>query len=303
MKGTSSNVSFQQGWPKFIFTGLAKDHLAKTVVLSGWLSYGWYVAPMEKNLWKMVSRNRSASSCVILSVDRDGWHRRRWDGLLFQCRGLLEGGPPHSGWHAGRLRQHLQHRYQWIESFPAEVPWRKELFPRCFTVMTRATFAISGGTVAYLLSNKQSLLQHTSCDVRWFSYSVISPRQKQLNATALFRLWPFFFFLFVPRKEGEGKTGTHCALDCGAGIGRITKRLLLPLFNTVDLVDVTQEFLDKAKAYLGEEGERVGNYICKGLQDFGPESGRYDVIWIQWVIGASVVSQYHIQTIPRSCDL
>lgn len=85
--------------------------------------------------------------------------------------------------------------------------------------------------------------------------------------------------------EGEGKTGTGCALDCGAGIGRITKRLLLPLFNTVDLVDVTQEFLDKAKTYLGDECKRVGNYLCCGLQDFVPESGRYDVIWIQWVIG------------------
>lgn len=85
--------------------------------------------------------------------------------------------------------------------------------------------------------------------------------------------------------DGEGKTGSGCALDCGAGIGRITKRLLLPLFKTVDLVDVTQEFLDKAKTYLGEESKRVGNYFCCGLQDFVPESGRYDVIWIQWVIG------------------
>ncbi|KAJ3605991.1 hypothetical protein NHX12_028034 [Muraenolepis orangiensis] len=86
-------------------------------------------------------------------------------------------------------------------------------------------------------------------------------------------------------KEGEGKTGTACALDCGAGIGRITKRLLLPLFQTVDLVDVTQEFLDQAKTYLGEDSKRVGHYFCTGLQDFVPEQGRYDVIWIQWVIG------------------
>ena len=88
----------------------------------------------------------------------------------------------------------------------------------------------------------------------------------------------------VPQ-EGEGKTGTMCALDCGAGIGRITKRLLLPLFQTVDLVDVTQEFLDQARTYLGEESKRVGHYFCTGLQDFVPEPGRYDVIWIQWVIG------------------
>lgn len=93
--------------------------------------------------------------------------------------------------------------------------------------------------------------------------------------------------MFPLLKEGEGQTGTSCALDCGAGIGRISKRLLLPLFTTVDLVDVTQEFLDQAKVYLGEEGRKVGNYICKGLQDFVPESGRYDVIWIQWVIGWS----------------
>ncbi|XP_018523346.1 N-terminal Xaa-Pro-Lys N-methyltransferase 1 [Lates calcarifer] len=100
--------------------------------------------------------------------------------------------------------------------------------------------------------------------------------------------------------EGEGKTGASCALDCGAGIGRITKRLLLPLFSTVDLVDVTQEFLDKAKTYLGEEGKRVGNYFCSGLQDFVPESGRYDVIWIQWVIGH--LTDDHLVEFLRRCQ-
>nr|XP_020456785.1 N-terminal Xaa-Pro-Lys N-methyltransferase 1 isoform X2 [Monopterus albus] len=68
--------------------------------------------------------------------------------------------------------------------------------------------------------------------------------------------------------EGEGKTGTGCALDCGAGIGRITKHLLLPLFKTVDLVDVTQEFLDKARNYLGGEGKRVGHLTDEHLVEF-----------------------------------
>eukprot|EP00061_Rhincodon_typus_P008702 g31548.t1 len=84
--------------------------------------------------------------------------------------------------------------------------------------------------------------------------------------------------------EGSGKAGVGCALDCGAGIGRITKRLLLPMFKVVDMVDVTESFLTKAKAHLGEEGNRVGNYYCCGLQDFVPQPQRYDVIWIQWVI-------------------
>lgn len=101
-------------------------------------------------------------------------------------------------------------------------------------------------------------------------------------------------FLFYS-KEGQGKTGTGCALDCGAGIGRITKRLLLPLFHTVDLVDVTQEFLDKARNYLSEEAKRVENYFCCGLQDFQPQPERYDVIWIQWVIGKAYNSLLSLQ--------
>lgn len=67
----------------------------------------------------------------------------------------------------------------------------------------------------------------------------------------------------------------------------------------MDLVDVTQEFLDKAKTYLGEDGKRVGGYFCCGLQDFVPESGRYDVIWIQWVIGESCTGCCIIKT--RAC--
>lgn len=86
-------------------------------------------------------------------------------------------------------------------------------------------------------------------------------------------------------QDGSNRIGTTRALDCGAGIGRITKRLLLPLFKTVDMVDVTEDFLTKAKSYLGEEGRRVRNYFCCGLQDFSPEPNTYDVIWIQWVIG------------------
>ncbi|XP_054853708.1 N-terminal Xaa-Pro-Lys N-methyltransferase 1 [Eublepharis macularius] len=92
-----------------------------------------------------------------------------------------------------------------------------------------------------------------------------------------------FLLRFI--RDGSNKTGTARALDCGAGIGRITKRLLLPLFKAVDMVDVTEDFLNKARSYLGEEGRRVRNYFCCGLQDFSPEPGAYDVIWIQWVIG------------------
>jgi len=40
------------------------------------------------------------------------------------------------------------------------------------------------------------------------------------------------------------------ALDCGAGIGRVSKLVLLPLFKEVDLLEQNPAFLDKAKTYL-----------------------------------------------------
>lgn len=86
-------------------------------------------------------------------------------------------------------------------------------------------------------------------------------------------------------KIGQGKTNNKRALDCGAGIGRITKRLLLPMFDSVDMVEQTQKFLDSARSFIGQDASRVDRLICCGLQDFTPELGRYDVIWSQWVLG------------------
>ncbi|KAK7094851.1 N-terminal Xaa-Pro-Lys N-methyltransferase 1-like [Littorina saxatilis] len=85
-------------------------------------------------------------------------------------------------------------------------------------------------------------------------------------------------------KIGGGKTGTQRALDCGAGIGRITKRLLLPMFETVDMVELSQKFCDAAREFIGKDSSRVDRIKCCGLQDFTPEPGRYDVIWCQWVL-------------------
>lgn len=75
------------------------------------------------------------------------------------------------------------------------------------------------------------------------------------------------------------------ALDCGAGIGRVSKRLLLPLFATVDMVELNQDFLNEAPNYLGKDAEKVERFICCGLQDFTPDPQRYDLIWCQWVLG------------------
>jgi len=55
----------------------------------------------------------------------------------------------------------------------------------------------------------------------------------------------------------------------------------------VDLVEINQEFLNQAPTYIGGEANRVGKYICCGLQDLTMEDNTYDVIWVQWVTGKS----------------
>jgi protein N-terminal methyltransferase len=86
------------------------------------------------------------------------------------------------------------------------------------------------------------------------------------------------------------------AADCGAGIGRITKGLLLGVAKQVDVVEPVKKFTDELVQSLGNgeyagDGEgkdakgQVGEVINLGLQDWIPEPGAYDVIWNQWCLG------------------
>lgn len=93
----------------------------------------------------------------------------------------------------------------------------------------------------------------------------------------------FRWFSCIP--QGVGKAGTTRALDCGSGIGRISKHVLLPVFKSVELVDMMENFLAEVPNYLQGKEDRVEMYYCKSLQEFTPAPQRYDVIWIQWVSG------------------
>ncbi|TNV70621.1 hypothetical protein FGO68_gene17046 [Halteria grandinella] len=76
--------------------------------------------------------------------------------------------------------------------------------------------------------------------------------------------------------------GTGRALDCGAGIGRVTKELLLPNFDTIDLIEPSKIQLDQAKLNF-HNNTKVATYYQMGLQDFKYEHS-YDCIWVQWVL-------------------
>jgi protein N-terminal methyltransferase len=78
----------------------------------------------------------------------------------------------------------------------------------------------------------------------------------------------------------------HLRIDCGAGIGRVSKFFLLPEFDHVDLIEQSERLLRGSFNYVRIPNlqERMRHLFCMGLQDFDPTPNTYDVIWIQWVL-------------------
>ncbi|XP_028177989.1 N-terminal Xaa-Pro-Lys N-methyltransferase 1-A-like [Ostrinia furnacalis] len=83
----------------------------------------------------------------------------------------------------------------------------------------------------------------------------------------------------------ENAPGTNVAVDCGAGIGRITKHLLIPNFQSVDIVEPDEKFINSIEEFVGiDKKSKIGTIYRVGLQEFRPER-KYDIIWNQWVLG------------------
>ncbi|XP_046692657.1 N-terminal Xaa-Pro-Lys N-methyltransferase 2 [Silurus meridionalis] len=89
---------------------------------------------------------------------------------------------------------------------------------------------------------------------------------------------------FLKKFVGPGKADTRRALDCGCGIGRVSKGVLFPVFESMEMLDMSEDFILHAhEYYLGDYADRVETYYLDNLQDFTPSLDRYDVIWMQWV--------------------
>ncbi|CDW75016.1 methyltransferase-like protein 11a [Stylonychia lemnae] len=98
--------------------------------------------------------------------------------------------------------------------------------------------------------------------------------------------------------DGFKKTiGIQRALDCGAGIGRVTKYILESRFEKIDLLDPTKELLAKARDFIGSD--KVDKIYCTGLQDFEFEY-QYDCIWVQWVL--CYLTDKDIRVFLRKCS-
>jgi protein N-terminal methyltransferase len=85
------------------------------------------------------------------------------------------------------------------------------------------------------------------------------------------------------RPSLDWSKGAGC--ECGAGIGRVSKGLLLPLgIQRCDLVESSARLLSEAPKYIGDPGANRCRYYCTGLQDWIPPRESYTIIWIQWVL-------------------
>ncbi|KAL6699687.1 alpha-N-methyltransferase NTM1 [Trichoderma pleuroticola] len=89
----------------------------------------------------------------------------------------------------------------------------------------------------------------------------------------------FLAKLGIGNKNGRHKVIN--ALEGGAGIGRVTEGLLLPIAEQVDVVEPVAKFTAALQTKPG-----VRTVFNVGLQDWRPtEDVRYDLIWVQWCAG------------------
>ncbi|ODV90436.1 hypothetical protein CANCADRAFT_2164 [Tortispora caseinolytica NRRL Y-17796] len=77
------------------------------------------------------------------------------------------------------------------------------------------------------------------------------------------------------------------ACDIGAGIGRITKNLLIHVADRVDLLEPAPNFCAQIENELEEARSmnKIGEVYQLGMQDFVPQKGKYWLIWCQWCLG------------------
>lgn len=86
----------------------------------------------------------------------------------------------------------------------------------------------------------------------------------------------------ITQRGGKGKARTR-ALDCGAGVGRVTQHSLLPIFDEVHMVEPVAKFLLEAKKQASSwpqiqtppsrapfQARKAVHYHCSTLQDIDP---------------------------------
>ncbi|KAL1847793.1 hypothetical protein VTK73DRAFT_10288 [Phialemonium thermophilum] len=89
----------------------------------------------------------------------------------------------------------------------------------------------------------------------------------------------FLAKLGIGARPGQRRVAS--ALEGGAGVGRVTEGLLLPVSEHVDVVEPVAKFTAALR-----ERKGVREVYNVGLEDWRPAPGVwYDLIWTQWCVG------------------
>lgn len=68
----------------------------------------------------------------------------------------------------------------------------------------------------------------------------------------------------------SSRTRRILAIDAGAGVGRVTKQVLLKRFENVRLVEANPSWSKRSRVYLGRKRASRCHFTCAKLQDIGP---------------------------------
>jgi len=107
-------------------------------------------------------------------------------------------------------------------------------------------------------------------------------------------------FLKQLKLPSKSESTPYVACECGAGIGRVTKGLLLDFVDNCDLVESSSRLLFSAPEYIGDNQSNKCRFFCTELQDWVPKADRYAIIWIQWTL--CYLTDFDIVRFFRRCS-
>lgn len=84
-------------------------------------------------------------------------------------------------------------------------------------------------------------------------------------------------------KKAKSQRQQFRALDCGAGIGRVTESVLGPRFDRVDLIEINPDFCRECERRIGDR-KYFGKIIDKSLHEVPLRKDYYHCIWCQWTL-------------------
>eukprot|EP00563_Minutocellus_polymorphus_P001820 CAMPEP_0181031310 /NCGR_PEP_ID=MMETSP1070-20121207/6166_1 /TAXON_ID=265543 /ORGANISM="Minutocellus polymorphus, Strain NH13" /LENGTH=282 /DNA_ID=CAMNT_0023108683 /DNA_START=73 /DNA_END=918 /DNA_ORIENTATION=- len=96
---------------------------------------------------------------------------------------------------------------------------------------------------------------------------------------------------FLDKMMAQNDSGKQVAraVDAGAGVGRITKLVLLKRYDSVRLVEADPHWSTRSRVYLGRKRSARCTFTCARLEDLSEDDvagwdGPVDLIWLQWTL-------------------